>query len=69
MKRFRLIRHVDHSGSSGVGAVAEGAEFTDGVCVMRWLTQYRSTAVYDSLEALITIHGHNGDTEVQWVDR
>lgn len=69
VKRFRLMRHVDHSGSSGTGVVAEGVEFTDGTCAMRWLSQYRSTAVYDTLEALIIIHGHGGDTEVQWVDR
>lgn len=69
MKRFQLMRHVDHSGSSGTGVVAEGVEFTDGVCVMRWLTQHRSTCVYECLADLITIHGHHGDTEVQWVDR
>lgn len=69
MKRFRLMRHVDHSGSSGTGVVAEGCQFTDGVCAMRWLTQYSSTAVYDNLEDLIAIHGHGGDSEIRWVDR
>lgn len=69
VKRFRLMRRVDLSGSSGTGHVADGVQFTDGVCVMRWLTADRSTCVYDSIEALIRIHGHSGASEVEWVDR
>lgn len=68
-KRFELIRVVDHSGTSGTGRVCEGVQFTDGACVMRWLTNWRSTCVYDSIEDLIAIHGHDGDTYIEWVDR
>lgn len=66
--RFQLHRDTDVSGVSGVGIVAEGARFGDGRAVMRWLTGVSSTAVYDSIEDLESIHGHNGATRVVWVD-
>ena len=58
----------DTSGISGVGNVAQGVEFDDGTCAMRWLTEHRSTAIYDNIEDLIKIHGHNGATVVIWID-
>lgn len=67
MKRFRVRRHVDVSGVSGVGLVAEGIEFTDGTVVIRWLGSYPSTVVWPSLYAAIAVHGHNGSTEIEWV--
>lgn len=68
MRAFVLQRTEDISGVSGSGIVAEGVEFADGVCAMRWLTPIRSTAVYDSLEDLRAIHGHNGATETVYID-
>lgn len=68
MKRFKLVRAVDATGISGTGRVAEGVQFRDGTCVMRWLTDTRSTAYYDSIEDLVTIHGHGGQTVVEWID-
>jgi hypothetical protein len=62
------IRTEDVSGISGVGVVAEGVQFSDGTCVLRWLTQHTSTAIYASMADLITIHGHNGATQVRWID-
>lgn len=53
---------------SGTGVVAEGVEFADGVCAMRWLTPVRSTAIYASLEELRAIHGHDGATETVYID-
>lgn len=58
----------DTSGISGVGNVAQGVEFDDGTCAMRWLTEHRSTAIYDNITDLIKIHGHNGATVVIWID-
>ena len=58
----------DTSGISGVGNVAQGVEFDDGTCAMRWLTEYRSTAIYDNIIDLVKIHGHNGATVVIWLD-
>lgn len=68
MRRFLLQRDEDASGVSGVGTVAEGVEFSDGSCAMRWRTDTASTAVYASAEDLVTIHGHEGRTRLVWLD-
>jgi hypothetical protein len=63
---FDLVRSEDETGISGTGAVAWGVEFPDGVCVLRWRAIHRSTAVYDSIDELVAIHGHGGKTQVEW---
>lgn len=68
MKLFIVVRTEDPSGVSGVGTVAEGVEFTDGTCALRWLTKHSSTALYASMDELVSIHGHDGKTQVQWMD-
>lgn len=64
MKTFDLVREHDVSGVSGTGRVAEGVQFSDGTCVMRWLSDIASTAIYASAEMLETIHGHGGATRL-----
>jgi len=64
---FLLIRTEDVSGISGTGIVADGVVFPDGVAVLRWRTAGGSTAVYDSLEDIKRIHGHDGGTRISWV--
>lgn len=68
MRLFAFIRDVDHTGVSGTGMVAQGCEFDDGVCVMRWLTEHRSTCVYPDAATLDVIHGHHGDSHIEWLD-
>lgn len=77
MRRFRLLRLVDHSGVSGPPAggpamhVAEGVEFSNGSVCMYWyhrIEEYRAHAVWPSLEAVLAVHGHGGDTVVDWID-
>lgn len=63
---FVLRRTNDVSGVSGLGDVAEGVTFSDGTTVLRWLRAGGSTAVYDSLEHMEAIHGHDGGTAVVW---
>ena len=63
---FELVRTEDESGVSGVGPVAWGVRFPDGKCVLRWRTEFTSVAVYDSIEDVETIHGHDGKTTVEW---
>lgn len=63
---FDLIRDEDATGISGTGHVAWGVRFPDGVCVLRWCSEFRSTAVYASMEELVAIHGHDGKTRVEW---
>lgn len=64
MRLFNLQRDIDETGVSGTGIVAEGVEFSDGRCAMRWLTPTASTGIYENLEQLVQIHGHNGKSRV-----
>jgi hypothetical protein len=64
MKTFDLVRTEDVSGVSGIGTVAQGVEFDDGSCVLRWLTEFKSTAFYNSVRDLLHIHEHGGRTKV-----
>lgn len=66
MRRFILDRRKDVSGTSGVGIVAEGVQFSDGTCALRWLGSKSSTAVYKTAEELVEIHGHGGLTVLIW---
>jgi hypothetical protein len=68
MRRFELHRDTDATGVSGTGAVAEGVEFQDGTAALRWKSQLKSTAVYNSVADVEAIHGHQGQTRVVWID-
>lgn len=68
MRRFELVRIEDESGISGTGVVAQGIEFDDGYCAMRWLTATTSTAIYNTADDLLKIHGHGGKTVMEFVD-
>lgn len=68
MRRFVLVRVEDLSGVSGTGEVAEGAVFSSGLAVIRWLREPFALGVYQSLEDVITVHGHEGRTQLQWMD-
>lgn len=68
-RRFHLLRERDVSGVSGVGIVAEGVEWSDGTVTLHWGGRFPTTTVWqDGIDALLTIHGHNGLTTVQWID-
>jgi len=67
MRCFVLYREEDVTGVSGTGVVAEGIKFSDGHAAVRWCVgDHRSTSVWDSMEAMEAIHGHDGRTTVQW---
>lgn len=68
MRRFVLNRVEDFSGVSGTGVVAEGVEFSDGTCALRWKTKYSSTCIYKSILELDHIHSHEGRTKVVFID-
>lgn len=63
-RRLHLQRDVDVSGVSGTGIVAYGVQFPDGSVVLRWDTKVRSTVIYDSLQDVEKIVGHNGATKI-----
>jgi len=65
-RNFHLVRHEDKSGVSGTGKVAVGVKFPTGKCVMEWLVAGQSMSIYDSIEVLENIHGHEGKTAVVW---
>lgn len=67
-KRFVLRRHEDVTGVSGTGIVAIGVVFKDGKCSMQWNTPVRSICIYDSIDDLMKIHGHDGATVLVWID-
>jgi hypothetical protein len=68
VRRFVLQRIEDESGVSGIGIVAEGAEFSDGAVALRWRSHIKSMVVYESIRACAAIHGHNGKTQVVYID-
>ena len=61
---FTLVRTEDVSGTSGVGVVAEGVEFSDGTCVLHWISQLHSIEICANLHVVEQIHGHEGRTKV-----
>lgn len=68
MRTFILYRVTDVSGVSGTGVVAEGVEFSDGVCVCRWMTATATTTIYASIQDVKSIHGHDGATKIIFED-
>ena len=66
MRTFELHRIEDTTGISGTGIIAQGCKFDDGTAAMRWLTEFRSTALYATMEELEAIHGHGGKTKIVW---
>lgn len=67
-RTFELVRYRDPSGVSGTGVVAEGCEFTDGSVALRWRGDNPATAVWPDVESILAVHGHQGATEIRWID-
>ncbi len=67
-----LIAEFAHSDAQANDAEApqyEGIVFSDGTCVIRWLTAVGSTSVFDSLDSCMIIHGHpEYGTRIDWHD-
>lgn len=68
MRRFNLVRSEDVSGISGIGIVAEGAEFHDGQCMVSWFGRHHCVSIWHSIKDVEHIHGHGGLTTVEWLD-
>ncbi len=68
MRNFLLWRIEDETEISDIGIVAEGIEFLNRQCVLRWTTQPGSVAIYENADHLLAIHGHNGKTVIIWRD-
>jgi len=68
LRRFHFQRDEDESGVSGTGRVAEGVQFSDGWCVVHWLSPMHSTNICVNIEAVKQIHGHGGKTKIIFDD-
>jgi len=75
MRRFNLIRTIDYNGNSGIGIVAEGIEFSDGIIAMHWKVENKpvTTTIFDKIEDVMFLHNHEetdyvGGTKVEWID-
>ncbi|MFF9568476.1 hypothetical protein [Streptomyces sp. NPDC014685] len=68
-RRFVLRRHTDVSGISGTGDVADGVLWPDGTASVRWRGEHPSAVHWDRGRASVElIHGHQGATEIVWLD-
>jgi hypothetical protein len=69
-RRFVLRRHTDISGVSGTGDVADGVLWPDGSAAVRWRGEHPSTVHWDRGRVSVEhIHGHQGATEIVWLDQ
>lgn len=68
MSEAILQRTEDPSGVSGIGAVAEIFEATDGAVAIRWKGDHPSWGLWPDMRDLEAIHGHNGLTTVQYLE-
>ena len=69
LRRFYLNRMEDVSGQSGTGRIANGIQFPDGQCVLRWVGKTPTTVIYNNIKELEGLHGHDGKTKVVWIDK
>ena len=68
MRLFHLNRSEDETGVSGTGTVGEGVVFSDAKVCLNWLTMNPSTTIFNNLEDMLKVHGHQGKTTVEFVD-
>lgn len=67
---FHLVRYDDVSGVSGTGIVGQGMQARDGAVALRWCVPGMPAAwnLYESIDDLLLVAGHNGRTVVKWAD-
>lgn len=68
LRRFHFERLEDASGVSGCGIVAEGVEFSNGHVALTWLSAHPSINLYDNMNDVMLIHGHEGRTKIVFDD-
>lgn len=67
-RRFHLVRNDDVSGVSGVGTVAHGCEFINGLVALSFVSPYPHVNIYANMKVLNEVHGHGGKTTVVYDD-
>lgn len=66
--RFLLDRRIDISGISGTGVVAEGVLWSDGTAALRWYGTWPTVTIWNSVQDLVAVHGHQHSTVLCWLD-
>lgn len=65
VKPFYLLRKEDVSGVSGTGVVAMGAIYPSGQVYLEWIaSNHVSWGIFNNIDELIQLHGHEGKTQV-----
>jgi hypothetical protein len=65
---FRFLLKRAREGLRVKVTVAWGTLYADGTCTLRWRSENASTAVYQNLDQLMAVHGHDGETDCVWID-
>ncbi len=61
-------RAVSEGGVSAIGRVAEGVLFDNGLISLTWNSMHKCVIIYTSFAEMVMVHGHEGTTEVVWID-
>jgi hypothetical protein len=64
MKTFYLYRREDLHGHSGLGVVAEGVIFDNGMACMTWLSEWATMTMFPNIQTVARLHSHEGRTLV-----
>jgi hypothetical protein len=64
-----LHRYKDNSNVSGTGVVADIFEAPDGAVAIRWRGEHPAWGIWPDIRDLEAIHGHQGDSVVQYLDK
>lgn len=67
-RRFHVFKIEDMSGVSGRGVVADGVQFSNGICVIAWRGKFPSTETFLSMDHLRSVHSHGGRTRFVYDD-
>ena len=78
MRKFKMMRTEDQTGTSGCGHVANGMVGPDGTTVVTWIVparlcdgtvrEIKSRTIYNSPEDCALLHGHGGKTYLLFED-
>lgn len=64
MKTFYLLRHDDVHGHSGLGLVAEGVIYHNGLVTLVWYSKWKTVTMFSNIKEVQDLHSHGGKTEI-----
>lgn len=64
MRKLYLLRHEDLHGHSGIGTVAEGVIFHNGMVALTWFSEWETMTTFKNVQVLKRLHSHEGRTEI-----